>query len=145
MMHASRRCTLHGHNLDVMVGAGMRTNKVYFWLVAGLCLVYVVSVTLLPFARGFATRRIVAYSYAASKVLIFSVLYFWLVADADKSLPWRNHPVVRLGTAAIILSFAFYYMRSVHSIDAHWAQMAFWGASLSAVLAFTHAVARWMR
>jgi hypothetical protein len=111
---------------------------VYFWLVTGFCVVYVVSVTLLPFMRGFTTRRIVAYSYAASKFLIFPVLYFWLVADKEKSLPWRNHPIVRFGIATIILSLACYFLRSVHSIDARWAEMAFWGAFLSAGLALTH-------
>lgn len=53
--------------------------------------------------------------------------------------------IVRFGIAAIVLSLAFYYMRSVHSIDPAWAQMAFWGAFLSVILALTQAVARWMR
>jgi hypothetical protein len=142
MMPTVRGCTLPERNLHKLAGTRMRTNKVYFWLVCGLCIVYVVSVTLLPFTHGFTMRRTVAYSYATSKVTVFLVLYLWLILDDDKSLPWRNHPVVRHGTAAMILWLAFYYLRSVRSIDPHWAELAFWGAFLSAILAPTYALTR---
>jgi hypothetical protein len=123
----------------------MTTNKVYLGLVFVFCLVFVAGAALLPFVHGFATRRVVAYSYAASKVLVFPVLYLWLILDDDKSLPWRDHPVVRHGTAAIILFLLFHYLRSVRSIDPHWAEVTFWGTLLSAVLALTYAVIRRLR
>jgi hypothetical protein len=108
-------------------------------------LIFVVTVTLLPLTHGFWTRCIVAYSYAASKVLILPVLYFWLILDDNKSLPWRDHPVARPGAAAVILSLVFFYMRSLHSINMHWVEMAFWGAFLSAGLALVNAVTRRLR
>jgi hypothetical protein len=81
-----------------------RANKVYFGLVTGLCIVYLVSLILLPYAHVLTTRRVIAWAYAISKFTVPPVVYMWLVLDDDKSLPWRDRRFLRHGIAAIVLS-----------------------------------------
>jgi cobalamin synthase len=111
-----------------------RTNRIYLGLVTGLCLVYLLAAVLLPHVHVLATRRVIAYSYAISKFTILPVLYLWLVLDDDKSLPWRDRGPVRHGIAAILLAATALYIRGTRSVDIRWAEIAFWGAVLSACL-----------
>ena len=115
-------------------------NRIYSCLIIGLCVAYGIAATMLPYTRGYAGREIVILAYAASKASIFPLLYFWLICDSDKSLPWRNHPIIRYGTAATILMLVYFYMHSVHSTDMPWGKLALSGALFSVVLAFVEMI-----
>ena len=92
------------------------------------------AAVLLPYVHVLATRRVLAYSYAIAKFTIFPVLYLWLVLDDDKSLPWRDCGALRHGIAAIVLAATAFYIHRTCSVDIRWAEIAFWGAALSACL-----------
>jgi hypothetical protein len=108
-----------------------RANKVYLGMVTALCVVYLLSLMLLPHVHILTTRRVIAWAYAISKLTILPVVYMWLVLDDNKSLPWRDRRFLRHGIAAIVLFLTALYIRHTHSIDVRWAGVAFGGALLS--------------
>lgn len=110
---------------------GTTRNRIYLGLVISLCLVYVLTLALLPVTHGYPWRSIIAYSYATAKVLVFPALAWWLIYDEDKSLPWRSHPVRRHGISIIILLPVAVYFREKHPPDLRWAEIAGLGVLLS--------------
>jgi len=122
-----------------------RANKIYIGIIVGMFLGWALFDTVLPSVHGGYARPIVAYLYASCRVLVFPAIYLWLVLDANKSLPWRRHPVTRFGVATALLSCAFVYLRWVHPIDTRASEMVFWGALISCSMILGHLLDPFMR